>query len=829
MNTLLQDLRYALRMLRKNPGFTAVAVLTLALGIGANTAIFSVVNAVLLRPLPYPEPDRIVQLVIKNSQEEGAFVWIPQFMVWREQRQVLQDFVFYESEEPVITGSPLFLRLPGINLTGGDRPERLRGIHVSADYFRLFGAQVEIGRTFTMQEVIPHGPRVVVISDGLWRRRFGAERSLLGKAILLAGEPHTVIGVLDRSFGTENAADIWLPLQADPNSIDQWNSYRAAARLRPGVTLEIAKAQTKLAQAQFRQKFPGAIIWGSWDLKPLRDAVIGDARLTLLVLLGAVSFVLLIACANVANLLLARATGRRREMAIRTALGAGRRRIASQLLSESLLLSLAGGALGLLLGYVGVRTLLAVSPVNIPRIGAQGSAVTLDWRVLVFTLLAAASTGVLFGLLPAVTASRDDFGAALKESGARSGAGLGQSKTRSTLVVVEVSLSLILLAGAALLIRTLMALRAVDPGFDAHNVLTLEMSLAEPRFDKTLAVAQLVRNARDRVESIPGVEALSITDSLPLDPSPNASAFIIEGRPLGKDRYHGGTDIRDVSTRYFEVFRIPLLRGRMFTERDDGRAPGVVLINETMAKQFWPKGDAVGERITLDMGPTYKEPPRQIIGVVGDIKDSALGSNPEPIVYRPVAQLVDAVNAMNNWGGAMIWAVRTKSEPYSLSADIQRELRIASGGLPVAHIRSMDQVLGQSMARSRFNVVLLSIFAGLAVLLAAIGIYGVMSYAVGQRVHEIGVRMALGARAGNVLSLVLRQGLSLALLGIALGLMGTVWLTGAMKSLLFGVRPNDLPTFAIVSALLLAVAGAATYIPARRATKVDPIVALRYE
>jgi len=338
-----------------------------------------------------------------------------------------------------------------------------------------------------------------------------------------------------------------------------------------------------------------------------------------------------------------------------------------------------------------------------------------------------------------------------------------------------------------------------------------------------------VRNARDRVESIPGVEALSITDSLPLDPSANASAFIIEGRPLGKDRYHGGTDIRDVSTRYFEVFRIPLLRGRMFTERDDGRAPGVVLINETMAKQFWPKGDAVGERITLDMGPTYKEPPRQIIGVVGDIKDSALGSNPEPIVYRPVAQLVDAVNAMNNWGGAMIWAVRTKSESYSLSADIQRELRIASGGLPVAHIRSMDQVLGQSMARSRFNVVLLSIFAGLAVLLAAIGIYGVMSYAVGQRVHEIGVRMALGARAGNVLSLVLRQGLSLALLGIALGLMGTVWLTGAMKSLLFGVRPNDLPTFAIVSALLLAVAGAATYIPARRATKVDPIVALRYE
>jgi putative ABC transport system permease protein len=382
-----------------------------------------------------------------------------------------------------------------------------------------------------------------------------------------------------------------------------------------------------------------------------------------------------------------------------------------------------------------------------------------------------------------------------------------------------------------LLIRTFMALRAVDPGFDGHNVLTLEMSLAEPRFEKTTAVAQLVRDAERRAESVPGVEALAITDSLPLEPNPWYAPIVIEGRPLTNSRYHGWADVRVVSARYFEVFRIPLRRGRMFTERDDGRAPGIALINEVMAMQLWPNSDPVGERITVNKGrgPQYEEPPRQIIGVVADVRDSALGSNPEPMLYLPAAQLTEGATADIFEGGPMIWAVRTKPDPYSLRADIQRELRIASGGLPVAYIRSMDQVRVESTVRNRFNMVLLSIFGGLAMLLAAIGIYGVMSYAVGQRVHEIGIRMALGARAGNVLSLVLRQGLRLALVGIAIGVLGGVWLTAAMKSLLFGVSPNDPPTFVIVSALLLAVAAAATYIPARRATKVDPIVTLRYE
>jgi len=821
MSTLLQDLRYALRTLRKSPGFTVVAVLTLALGIGANTAIFSVVNAVLLRPLPYPDPDRIVQFMLASPPwapgRSSNAASIPDFMAWRDSTHAFQDFAAYDSWSK------------GINLTGVDRPELIRAVRVSVDYFRLFGALVEIGRTFSAREDIPGGPRLVVISHGLWLRRFGTDRSLVGKTILLGGDPYVVIGILGPAIALDPPADIWLPLQGDPHSTNfAAHAFRAAARLKVGITLEMAKAQMKLVEEQYRRKFPTDID-AHWDLESLRDAVVGDARLALLVLLGAVSFVLLIACANVANLLLARATGRRREMAIRAALGAARWRIVSHLLTESVLLSLAGGTLGLGLGYVGVHGFLAINPGDIPQIGAQGSAVTLDWRVLGFTLFISTFTGILFGLIPAFSASQAEVGRTLSESSIRSGAGR-QSKARSLLVVTEMALSLVLLAGAALLIRTLMALRTVDPGFDGRNVLTMEMSLVGTRLEKTAAVAQLVGEAKRRVESIPGVEAVAAAYSLPLEGSLHGP-FEIEGRPPKDDESFYEAFNCVVSPQYFEVFRIPLVRGRLFTERDGSGAPGVVLINEAAARQFWPEGDPLGQRIFVHkgMGPEFEEPARQIIGIVADGRDTGLTRQPRPVLYLPVLQLPDSLTAHSHPVIPFTWVVRTKVEPYSLSAEIQRELRFASGGLSVAHIRSMDQVRVESTARTNFSMMLLSTFAGLAMLLAAIGMYGVMSYAVGQRVHEIGIRMALGARVGDVLSLVLRQGLGLALLGIAIGRMGALWLTGAMQSLLFGVSPNDPPTFAIVSALLLAVAVAATYIPARRATKVDPIVALRYE
>jgi predicted permease len=835
MQILLQDLRYALRTLRKNPGFTAVGVLTLALGIGANTAIFTVVNAVLLRPLPYPEPNGIVQLMHSSPE------WNPggtdnvanpqEFVVWREQTQAFRDIAAYDEG-----GS--------VNLTGGDHPEQLKSLNVSADYFRLFGAPVEIGRTFTAQEDIPGGPRLVVISYGFWRRRFGADRTLLGKAILLGDEPYVVIGVLGRRFVGDQPVEVWLPLQFDPNSTQGVHNLRVAARMKPGITLEMAKAQMKLAAEQFRRKFPAKqspLALGrqeSFTAEPLHDVVVGDTRPALLVLLGAVSLVLLIACTNVANLLLARATGRRCEMAIRAALGAGRRRIVSQFLTESVVLSFAGGTLGLGLGYAGVRALLAMNPGDIPRIAASGSAVALDWRVLGFTLLVSLSTGVLAGILPVLTASDADVSSTLNESGMRSGSGRRQNKARSILVVTEMALAFALLAGAALLIRTFRALRTVDPGFDAHNVLTMEMSLTGTRFQKTAAVTQLIREAQRRVESLPGVVALAATYWLPLDRGIGGGPFEIEGRP--NDHYGAGANY--VSPRYFKVFQIPLLRGRTFTDRDNAMAPGIVLINQTLAQGgsggirwsaslLWPHGNPVGERIYFgkSLGPPFADFPLQIIGIVGTVKDQALSENPQPTIYLPLPQLTDAATALASSSFPITWAIRTKADPYPLMADIQRELRIASGGLPVAHIRSMDEVVEQSTARNRFNMVLLSIFAGLAVLLAAIGIYGVMSYSVGQRVHEIGVRMALGAGARNVLSLVLRQGLSLVLVGIAVGVTGGVWLTEAMKSLLFGVSANDPLTFVTVGILLLAVAAAATYIPAHRATKVDPIVALKYE
>ena len=816
---LLQDVRYAVRMLRRSPGFTTTAIAALALGIGANTAIFTVVNTVLLQPLAYPQPDRLVQLELSSAEGNGNVTSIPKYMIWREQTQVFQDVAAYDEGGP------------GVNLTGGDRPEQLKGVHVSASFFQLFGANMAAGRAFSAEEDRPGGARLVVLGNGLWRRRFAADPKIVGTNIELGGEPYLVTGVLAATFNSDPPADIFLPLQADPNSTDQAHYLRSAARLKPGVTLAQAQAAMKLAAEQYKRKFPGAM--GPQDgftAEPLRDTVIGDVRKSLLILLGAVGMVLLIACANVANLLLVRATMRKREIAIRAAMGAGRGRIIRQLLTESVLLSLGGGAFGLILGYFGVHALLTINPGNIPRIGEQGAAITLDWRVLVFTLLVSLATGILFGLIPAFSASHADLSLTLKESGSRSGSGLSQNKARATLIVTEVALALVLLVGAALLIRTFAALRGVNPGFSTDKILTMQMSLTGTRFETSAAVNQLVRDSQRRVEGLPGVVALATTCCLPLEGG-FGLPFIIEGRPLTDGPAHGGAGYRPLSPRYFDVFKIPLLRGRMFTDHDDGGAQPVVLINEGMAKKFWQNADPVGQRITIGkgVGPEFEEPAREIVGIVGDVRNGGLDSDPEPIMYIPVAQMPNGVTALNNRIIPITWIVRTKVEPFSLSTEIQEELRTASGGLPVSHIRSMDQVRSESTQRTDFNMTLLVIFAGVALLLAAIGIYGLMAYSVQLRTQEIGIRMALGAGPQDVRRMVVKQGMRLALLGVFLGVAAALALARLMASLLYGVKPWDPAAIISVAVLLSAVALLATYFPARRASRVDPMIALRYE
>jgi putative ABC transport system permease protein len=558
--------------------------------------------------------------------------------------------------------------------------------------------------------------------------------------------------------------------------------------------------------------------------------VIGDVRKSLLILLGAVGMVLLIACANVANLLLVRATMRKREIAIRAAMGAGRGRIIRQLLTESVLLSLGGGVFGLILGYFGVHALLTINPGNIPRIGEQGAAITLDWRVLAFTLLVSLGTGILFGLIPAFSASHADLSLTLKESGSRSGSGLSQNKARATLIVTEVALALVLLVGAALLIRTFAALHGVNPGFSTDKILTMEMSLSGKRFETTAAMNQLVRDSQRRVEALPGVVAFASTCCLPLEGG-FGLPFIIEGRPLTDGPAHGGAGYRPLSPRYFDVFKIPLLRGRMFTDHDDGGAEPVVLINEGMAKKYWQDANPVGQRITIGkgVGPEFEEPAREVVGIVGDVRNGGLDSDPEPIMYIPVAQMPNGVTTLNNRIIPITWIVRTKVEPFSLSTEIQEQLRTASGGLPVSHIRSMDQVRAESTQRTDFNMTLLVIFAGVALLLAAIGIYGLMAYSVQLRTQEIGIRMALGAGPQDVRSMVVKQGMRLALIGVFLGVAAALALTRLMASLLYGVKPWDPAAIVSVAVLLSAVALLATYFPARRASRVDPMIALRYE
>jgi predicted permease len=558
--------------------------------------------------------------------------------------------------------------------------------------------------------------------------------------------------------------------------------------------------------------------------------MVGDARTSLWVLMGAVAFVLLIACANVANLMLVRATGRKRELATRAALGAGRGQIVRQLLVESLTLALTGGVLGLVLGAVGVRLLLAIAPGGIPRIGENGAAVVPDWHVLLFTIGISVLTGVLFGLVPAIAASRPNLVAALNESSNRSGVGFRSGKMRSALVISEMALALILVIGATLLIRTFMKLQGVDPGYDTRNVLTMSMSISADRFQKTAGVAQLVHDGTERLAALPGVTDAAASSALPLDGG-FGLPFDIVGRPKGKEPFTGGGSYLPVSWSYFNAFKIPLLRGRMFTDRDNGSAPGVVIINEAMAKQYWPKGDPLKDQLLIGagVGPEFAEPARQIIGIVGDTRTYALSQPPEPTMYTPVAQLPDGMTALDSRVAPLFWVVRTRVEPHSLAKPVAAALLEASAGLPVAHIRTMDELVARNTSRQRFNMLLLTIFGASALLMAAIGIYGLMAYSVQQRTQEMGIRMALGAQASHIRKLVIRQGMLLALIGVAIGLAGAFGLTRFLASFLFDVKVWDPLAFVVTPLLLTAVALLAVWVPAERAVRVNPMSALRFE
>jgi predicted permease len=804
MNALWSDFRYAARSLRQSRGVSVTAMLALALGIGANTALFSVVDAVLLRPLPYPEPDRMVQLLLSTSQGAFPILSVPEYASFRDQSSVFEDAAAFD------------MGGPGISLTGGDRPEQVNGLHVSADYFRLYGARVAIGRTFTADEDRPGGGRAVVISDGLWRRRYGADPSLVGKTISLGGDAYTLAGVLAPDFTPDQPADLFLPLQADLHSTSQAHYIAGAARLKAGTSLEQTNAQLKLATQDFRRRFPG-FDGVTLSAAPMARFAVRDVRQALSILLGAVGFVLLIGCANVANLQLARAAGRSREIAIRCAMGASRSKIMRLLLAESLLLAAAGGTLGLLGGRLGVTSLLAAYPGSLPRIGQQG--VTLDWRVFAFTAVLSILTGLLFGLMPAWRASREDLSAMINQGGVRSGAGRWEGRMRSTLVAAEMALTLLLLVGAGLLLRTFAALRTVAPGFDTTNILTMEMSLTGDRFQKTAALEAMVRNVERRIQRLVGVEAVASSWRLPLESAFHGS-LVIEGRPVKGGEVHGLALMRPVSQSYFEVFRIPLVRGRVFGDHDTGTSSGVVIISQALAKQHWPNADPVGKRIVTDR-------PREIVGVVGDVRDVSLDRDPEPMMYEPQSQVTDNMSALNAQILPLTWSVRTKAAPFSIRAVLEQELRAASGGLPVGRVRSIQQVVSESTARSDFNTLLMAIFAGFALLLAAVGIYGVMRCSVETRTQEIGVRMALGAAPAQVRNMVVLHGMRMALAGIAIGGVASYGLARVMAGLIYGVKTSDLITFVSAATVLGVVALAAAYLPALRATKVDPMKVLR--
>lgn len=811
----MHDLRLAIRALCAAPLVSVAAIVSLTVGIGANTAVFSVVNAILLKPAPYPEPDRLVLLGYTFSGASVPLVSETKLNVWKDQTTAWQDIAA--------------MRMRNVNVSDGTRAEQVVALQTNTDFFKVFGARAALGRTFTLAEDQPGGDRVVVLSDGFWKRRFGSDPRSVGTQLRVDGSIATIVGVLDASVDTSIfnvVPDVWIPLQLDSSSTSHGPSLIGAGRLRPRVSVALARAQARLAGEAFRRRYPQVIGPNdTFTVAPFQEALVQRARSSLLVLTAAVAFVLLIACANVANLALIRGSVREREIAIRAAMGASRLQIVRQLLTESLVLTSLGGGLGLALGTVGIRALLTMNPISLPRIGPEAGGVAVDWRVLSFTLTVSVISALLCGAWPALRVSRGDLNAALLGSGGRAGSTARERRVRSLLVVGELALALVLLVGATLLIRTFAALHQADRGFDSHHVLTLSVALTDSRLTKTEAVSAVVRKGVQRVQALPGVIRVAATRTLPLE-SDWRTSVRFPGRRLG-DPSPLLTSYRIISAGYFDVLNIPIVRGRDLTDGDQAGAPPVAIINQEMARRYWPNGDPLNDRIIAFPGRVPDdEPARQIVGIAANVRDGMpLDQEQQPVVYVPVAQLLDRESAAQ--AGSLAWIVRTHAEPGQLGRIIEREISAASGGAPISSARSMDEIAVRAIAPTTFSMTVLIVFGGCALLLAGVGMYSVMAYAVQQRTYEIGVRLALGAGVHQVRNMVLLDGMKLASCSVVLGGVTAAALAGTLTAFLFRVRSHDLVTFTVTPVVLGVVAFTAVWIPARRASRLDPAEILR--
>ena len=814
METLFQDLRYGFRMLIQKPAFTFIIVIALAIGIGATTAIFSVVNAVLLRPLSFDAPDKI--MIVWNTEEKEKAdqfsVSYPDFIDWRERNQSFEQLAAYSTRD--------------FTMTGAGEPVRLRGAMVTGDLFPILGIRPRLGRFF-MPEEDKLGARAAILSHRMWQQHFASDLQVCDKAITINGQSYTVVGVMPAGFAfpvqNDPVIDFWMTtaiLQEGtvPLTVQRGNhAMEVIGRLKDGVTLEQAQADMSAIAGTLASDYPDTNSQFGARVAPLQNELVRDVRSALLILFGAVGCVLLIACVNVANLLLVRATTRQKEIAIRTALGATRLRVIRQLLTESLVLSFVGGMLGLLLAMWGMDLLISLAP-GLPRAGE----IAIDAKVLGFTALIALATGIFFGIAPALQVSRTELTQTLKEGGRTSGAGAHNNRVRSVLIVSEIAIALMLLVGAGLFINSFLRLQRVNPGFDTNNALSFRIGLPDTRYPQAQQKIAFYKQLASRIESLPGVKNVAYTTALPLSGQRGNVGFSIEGEPNTSGRpFPFDADYRTVSPGYFNAMGIPLVNGRDFDDRDEMMANPVVIINEMLAKRYFANQNPLGKRINPSFGIDNRGIlMREIVGVVGNLKHNSLSAEIQPEVYIAYKQ---------NPRPTMMFVIRASNDPNSLIAAIREETRSLDSNLPIYNVRTFDQYLSASVAQPRFNTLLLGVFAGVALILTIVGLYGVTSYSVTQRSHEIGVRMALGASSRDVLALIIKQGMGLTLTGVALGLVGAFTLTRVAESLLFGVTATDPFTFIAVSVLLIGVSLAACAVPARRATKVDPMVALRYE